>query len=924
MKTERTARLSVALAAALGLLVWASPASAAPLRPGGIGPRGSGLRLSASGTLDTSIVPEFGGRHTCAVIADGSVRCWGEGGAGQLGNGGSVASNVPVTVARPGGGALTGVVGVAAGPEHTCAARVDGTVFCWGDNAFGRLGLGTQIIGPTSSVALQVKVGAAAFTGAVTVAAGTEHTCALRFDGTVHCWGRNRYGQLGNDFFSSSQSPVPVGLTGDIFTGVVAIAAGSFHTCAVRVDGTAATVHCWGANRAGQLGSPGGLSAGPVKVTVAGGGDFTGAATVVAGESHTCALRADGTVHCWGRNSEGQIGNNSTAPALQPVQVLTNAVALAAGAFHTCAVVVGGTVWCWGLNDQGQIGNNQTGGTRLVPTQVSPTRLADAVAVTAGASHSCARRADDSVRCWGDNSLGQLGNSVNSDDDEPVPVVGIDPVPSGRGITASFVLTCAARASGNAACWGDNELGQLGNGNQDDQPTPVAVRDSSNANASLGGVLAVAGSSVHACALRFNGTVFCWGDNSQGQLGNPAAGSFSTKPVQAGNLTDVVAVAGGPLHTCALRVGGRVSCWGYNASGQLGDGSGSTGPRSVPVTVVRAEAEGGGDLLEVVAIAAGVNHNCALHASGAVSCWGGNDFGALGDTTSVGVRSRAVTVVSLPDATALATGPTANHTCALRADGSVRCWGRNDDSQLGDGTILNRNFPVPNGVTDAVALAAGARHSCAARVSGLALCWGANNQGQLGNGTKTTPTPPAPVLVLFALVPVPNQPPVPIPFQGGVGLTAGSQHTCALLVTGQVGCWGDNSAGQVGDGNRPSDRLTVTAVPSFAFNVEEAVALGRRGRVAAVTALALCEPGAEVQIRVALGQGGVSGHGIAVGRCTGVLEQYEVTVPATGRAGFVAGPATAEAVAIVRLRGQVVDEPHWTRAVQLTPEETRP
>jgi hypothetical protein len=273
---------------------------------------------------------------------------------------------------------------------------------------------------------------------------------------------------------------------------------------------------------------------------------------------------------------------------------------------------------------------------------------------------------------------------------------------------------------------------------------------------------------------------------------------------------------------------------------------------------------------------------------------------------------------STPLATALASGPAANHTCALRVDGSIRCWGRNGDSQLGDGTILNRNFPVPvNVVGAAVALAAGGGHTCALNTSSLVLCWGANPQGQLGNGSTTTPNPPAPVVVLMS-IPRVNQPPVLIPFPGSVRLTAGSQHTCVLVVTGRVACWGDNGQGQIGDDGRPADRLFATAVPSFAFNVEEAVALGRRGRVATVTALASCEDGAHVLIRVRLIQGAASGHGIAIGRCTGALEQYEVTVRAHGRAGFVAGAATAEADAIVRRRRVVLEEPSWTRAVQLT------
>jgi alpha-tubulin suppressor-like RCC1 family protein len=906
MKTNPASRLGAVIIVAAGLLVSMSPVVASAARPGDTGPRSSGLRLSTSsgGRLGNTL--PVGGTHTCAVIADGTVRCWGDNSAGQLGNGSTVASSVPVTVTTSGGGTLTSVVSVASGARHTCALRADGTVFCWGDNASAKLGLGSTTPS-SSSVARPVKAGSANFTGAVMLAAGRSHTCAIRFDGTIHCWGSNLSGQLGLGFFGLTiTSPTRVTASGGgDFTGAVSIAAGLSHMCAVHVAGT---VHCWGENSSGQLGNgeTGTRSHTPVTVSLDGGGDFTGAVSVATGAGHTCALRADGTVHCWGDNSGGQLGNGGLE-AVQPVQVLGNAVSLATGFFHTCAVVVGGTVQCWGFNAEGQIGNNQTGGDVLIPTQVSAARLGDAVAVTAGGSHTCARRADDTVRCWGQNVFGQLGNSINADEDEPVPVVGIDPAPSARAIATGHLHTCAARASGNAACWGDNGSGQVGNGTQTDQSSPVAV-------GGLTGVLAVASGALHTCALRFDGTVWCWGDNSTAQLGNSSAGSLATSPVRVTDITDAVAISAGNRHTCAVRVGGRISCWGYNASAQLGDGSGSTGPKAVPVTVVRL---GGGDLLDAIAVAAGGNHTCALHVGGSVSCWGGNTFGEVGDATTVGVRSRAATVVSLPDATALAAGPAANHTCALRVDGSVRCWGRNGDTQLGDGTILNRNFPVPVSVGAIVTLAAGGRHTCALHTSSLVLCWGANPQGQLGNGSTTTPNPPAPVVVLLSVITGVNQPPVIVPFTGGARLAAGSQHTCLLVVTGRVACWGDNGEGQIGDGGRPADRLFATAVPSFAFNVEEAVALHRGGRVATVTALASCEDGARVQVRVRLIQGATSGHGIAIGQCTGALERYEVTVPAHGRAAFVEGAATAEAEAIVRSHGDVLEEPVWTRGVRL-------
>lgn len=350
-----------------------------------------------------------GSSHACALIDDGSVRCWGLNSQLQLGTAGVVGST-PTPVVVPG---VHRAVEITAGSDHTCALIDDGTVTCWGQNG-GRLGNGDES-------AFSPPMPVVGLDGVASVSAGDAHTCAVLEDGTARCWGGNSNGQLGNG--SIALSAVPVAVSG--LTGALSISAGGSHTCAVRASGLTRTVRCWGANDLGQLGN-GTTTASSVPVTVPGlTSTFVGPAAVAAGTVSTCALLDDGTARCWGDNRDGQLGNGSFANTAAPVLVngLTGATSLDTRFINTCATVTGGEVRCWGANQAGQLGN----GTASAPSNVAVgvTGLSDAAGVSVGSPFACALRTTGAVACWGNNDFGRLGDGSGTDSPVPVPVAAV-------------------------------------------------------------------------------------------------------------------------------------------------------------------------------------------------------------------------------------------------------------------------------------------------------------------------------------------------------------------------------------------------------------------------------------------------------------------------------------------------------------------
>lgn len=363
---------------------------------------------------------------------------------------------------------------------------------------------------------------------------------------------------------------------------------GQQHTCAVLAAGTA---KCWGSNTSGQIGignitSP---QRTPVDVITAPSTSLTNVVAVSAFGNFTCALRSAGTVMCWGLNTYGQIGNgNTTTPQPTPVEVvgLTGVSAITTGEYHACALLSTGSVKCWGYNSNGQLGN---GGLVNSSSPVDVLGLTGAVAISAGGNHTCALLSTGSVNCWGLNSTGQLGDGFFVNRPSPVDVITAPSTPlSGvTAISSGAAHTCAL-VSGMVKCWGDNTNGQLGNGLSGTgvrSATPVDVRTSSSDANPLSGVTALS-TKAHSCAL-VSGGMKCWGSNVRGQLGNgvSGAGLLSATPVAVSVLTSsVTAMTTGNGHTCALLVAGSLTCWGWNASGQLGNNSTTSSSSAVDVS----------------------------------------------------------------------------------------------------------------------------------------------------------------------------------------------------------------------------------------------------------------------------------------------------------------------------------------------------
>lgn len=345
------------------------------------------------------------------------------------------------------------------------------------------------------------------------------------------------------------------------------------------------------------------------------------------------------------------------------------------------------------------------------------------VGIALGVNVSCAAMATGTAKCWGQNSSGQLGDGTMVDRATPTTVSGITGV---TGVTVGSSHACVVLTDQSVRCWGANFVGQLGNSTMTDSLSAVAV-------SGLPKVTQITAVNNHSCALGLDGTVRCWGANWAGQCGDGSTGAGISTPVVASGISDAVGVSAGGEHTCALSKTGGVRCWGYNANGEVGDGTTGTN-RLLPVTVT--------GLSNVAQVKAGNLKTCARLGDGTLRCWGNNSYGQLGDGTMAD-RSQPVVVSGISNAIEISSG---YPTCAVLSDGTVRCWGANSNGQLGDGSTVNSATPVmATGISTATIVRAGYKHACALLADATVRCWGDNSFGQLGNGTATSSA--VPVLV---------------------------------------------------------------------------------------------------------------------------------------------------------------------------------
>lgn len=827
------------------------------------------------------------GDHNCALVS-GAVYCWGYNYNGQVGNGTFTTQHSPTQVCAPSGcpSTLTNISAIALGEEFSCARNSSNNIYCWGLNDNLQLGDGTAVL--EREIASQVCAsgtwdgsacsGGALLSNVIGLASGGRHVCALMTGGSFYCWGRNASGQLGLGVESPEEGvPSSVCSTGSAGTCVSmnnpsAFSLGLNHSCAI----VAGALFCWGQNDSSlPLGvAPGLFESSPYSVCEQGFGvgctPLGGVAQITGGEDHMCARLSGGGAKCWGYNYNSQLGNGDSGGNFgTPSDVcesglwdgtscsgglaLSGITFVEAGFSHTCALV-SGEVMCWGDNGYGQLGDNFTT-ERSLPVltcddSTCAGTLVNAASLSAGDVNTCARMQNGTLKCWGYNTYGAVGNGLTDDgfgnNYLPYPVnvcssgsgAGCTPFGNAGAVAVGSTAACAVDNAANVVCWGQNAEGVLGIGVavEEGSPTAVCASGFGQTCTPLANVAALSAAGHYSCALLNTGNVKCWGDNNYGQLGNNGVEYFEYLPVDvcASGAWDGSGCAGGsplagvrviaaggngsvdPAHVCAIMTDNTVKCWGANGSGQLGIGT--TGfYEGLPSTVTCAAAVGDGcntlTLGNVVQVAAGQEHTCALISTGQVKCWGRNDYGQLGDgspsdsTNPVDVLINATT--PLNNAIAIATGRF--HSCALLDDSTVTCWGINEDGEIGNGLSTN-GATAPSSVcasgsatscvilSDVVAIAAGSYSTCALLFDGTARCWGYGGSGQIGDGSYGVEN--AGIVGYSRLNPAtvcdtdvaPNCVETYVcnsPLGDLVAIEGGAEHFCALSASGSVHCWGD-------------------------------------------------------------------------------------------------------------------------------------
>ena len=706
---------------------------------------------------------------------------------------------------------------VASGEKSSCALLADGAVKCWGSNDSGQLGDGTNT-NSSLPVAVSGFDGQSEATSAVLISTFGTHVCALRADGSVACWGGNMDGQLGDGTRNDSNAPVAVtGLDGSSARKTaVSVTTGSYSSCVVLAT---AAVKCWGNNTFGQLGD-GTLTRRLTPTSVSGLAGTSGVVQVSAGRASACAVFRDGSAKCWGENADGRLGDGSNTSQLTPVAVsgldgstATKTVrSISVGGTHACASLISGSAVCWGDDTYNQLGGHS--GNSNVPVPVTGidglTAPTFAVLLTAGELHTCAVLTDGSAVCWGEGSFGQLGDNSTNSSATPVDVFGLDG--SNDASSLPWNLAIGSTLAPPPAL-----------------PLPGAphnVTTSSPTRTSLDvswlPPFDDGGSAITDYLLEFRqvGTLD-WTPIPRAQsttttyrktgLDTGAAYEFRVAAVTANGFgpwnRQERTVAVGGSYSCVVRADGAVSCWGGNGSGQLGDNS--TTQRLAPVVV--SGIDGSASTAKAESVASASTHSCALMTTGAVECWGGDAYGQLGDGSQID-RLTPVTVTGIDGTSnahrAVAVNVGGDQSCAIMVDGSAKCWGRNDRGQLGDGTTTGSSTPVGVGDSDgsspdstAVSIALGDSHTCALYEDGSARCWGANDRGQLGDGTTTEQHTPSAVFGIDGATSATS----------GWQIAADSSNTCVTFANGSLSCWGANSSGQVGD-NSLTDRWTPTSV----------------------------------------------------------------------------------------------------------------
>lgn len=662
--------------------------------------------------------PAVGVSHQCALKTDNSLWCWGDGGDGRLGLGDTQARSNPVQV-----GDHTDWTDVVAGRDFSCAIRAEGELYCWGHR--DGLGLGSD----AENQLEPARVGEA--DDWHQISASHDFACALRSEGTLWCWGIGGLGGLGQGDTQARREPTQVGTDSDWSD----ISVGAFHTCGIRDE----AIWCWGANQNGELGLDRTSSMETLPEPVVSDAQWAAVFTSGLGSSggnSTCALRTDESLWCWGSNHVGQLGLGDKSARLVPTVVgeYMSFQQVALGDDHGCALSAG-DLYCWGFNDRGQLGLGLSIGDRFIPDPVA--HDGEFTVVSSGRDHGCAI-SEGALYCWGaassSLSFGSLGTGDSLRYGQPTRI-GDDE--DWETVAGGNSFTCGIRAPGTLWCWGSGSQGQLGQGNFSLLREPAQVESEEDWQVVTTSMGRLAGLTfppspdqppAHACAIREDGSLWCWGAGADGQLGiGPTPGTEVPTLVGSADWLDVSA---GLAHTCAIADDTTLWCWGDGADGRLG--LGTTATHDTPQQVGTAQ-----DWQEV---SAGERHTCGVRDDGSLWCWGAGSSGQLG-LGGLATQNTPQQVGAAQNWASVTAGHA--HTCAVTTAGAAYCWGDGANGRLGNSSGSPRNVPTAlAGDEPWTTLSAGRLHTYGLTSDGFLRAWGSNTNMQLGNGThyRLSPT----------------------------------------------------------------------------------------------------------------------------------------------------------------------------------------
>ena len=797
---------------------------------------------------------DAGVEHSVALFNDGTLWTWGSNASGQLGLGDTDQRMVPVLIDDAGidGDEWTAF---AAGYSHTLGIRDDGSLWAWGDNYYGQLGI---IGGNQLSPALVGVVPTAPEYEWTAVAAGYSFSLALRGDGTLWSWGNNTFGQLGRINQASSSIPVLVDEVGAPNTYWTHFVAGDYHAIAARSDGT---LWAWGISMGGLLGLPhvmGGVLT-PTPIPLPAELNNVQWESLTAGSFYTLALCEEGTLWSWGHNSAGQLGvgniigppGGSTAAtqdirqALQPVVVPTGDindywVAVSAGYIHTLGLLSDGTLWSWGFNNHGQLGlgdNTHRTAPTLIPEPVGFTASDEWIDFAAGFYHTIALSYSGDLYTWGSNEAAQLGKGAVGEvagaannapwrmaamivtDDATTPEDGATDVTDGT-IIIDFGRPMYTGEDSSNARTGAEAPGTItitiddGNGGE----TVVQTIYADEGQWEDCGTIFTAQMNLTASDTEHTAEVKGFVDDFLRSEMHSHKWTFTTGEIKEPVKPSVQVVAG-LNYTIALRDDGTLWGWGQNNYGQLGLGFAGL---PIPIPTRMPNHDGiSGDYW--TAVSAGQRHAIALRDDGTLWAWGNNAFGRLGINT-IGGAVNTPTEVGIPIGANgdkwIAVSAGENHTVALLNDGTLWAWGSNADGRLGIGHS-GGNYAIPYqvedgglGVTGWINVFAGYHHTLAICNGGNLYAWGANSlAGRLGVGVGDSTPRNVPTAVDITNTSA----------TGWVDVVAGDNHTLAICKDGNLYAWGGNGFGQLGAAGGTGGNRSIpgaVSVPTGASDTE--------------------------------------------------------------------------------------------------------